>query len=160
MNAQEKQPTKQEMEEAREASQVLSSFSQYDRVCMTVTPPPEQGENSEGGSFILPGTMMQVLLDVANQLARGNSVSVIHVDQELSTGEAAQILGVSRPFLVSLLENGEIPFSKPRKHRKVLAKDILHYKAQKHIAREKAVDELAQMALEDGGYDLDDEGDA
>ena len=64
------------------------------------------------------------------------------------------MLGVSRPFLIRVLEAGEIPYRKVGRHRRVLMKDVLSYKQTTQIKRQAAMDELVTIGEEMGGYDL------
>ncbi|MAX54832.1 MAG: hypothetical protein CL537_04865 [Alcanivoracaceae bacterium] len=82
-----------------------------------------------------------------------NVMSLIPHHQEVSTQEAANLLNVSRPFLVGLLEKGEIPFRKVGSHRRVLLTDVLTYKETDARKRKQAQDELAKLSQEeDMGY--------
>ncbi len=131
-------PTPGEIEQARESSKTLSKYASNDRVQMTL-----RDSNGESEDIVLPGHTLQILLDVLAEMAKGNAISLIPRHQELSTQEAADILNVSRPFLVSLLEKEEIPFRKVGTHRRVLLSDILQYKDQIDRKREQTLDKLA-----------------
>jgi len=86
-------------------------------------------------------------------MAEGKTVSLIDNDEELTTQEAADILNTSRPYLVKLLESGEIPFTKVGKHRRVRFEDLNAYKKKRQREREHRLKELAKQAQElDMGY--------
>lgn len=94
-----------------------------------------------------------VLMLVFSELAEGHAVSVVPSFDELSTQEAADMLNVSRPYLITLLESGKIPFRKVGTKRRVLTEDVLRYKKAIDDQRLKTLDELAQQAQElDLGY--------
>lgn len=73
---------------------------------------------------------------------------------ELTTKQAAEVLGVSRPFLIRVLEAGQIPFRKVGHHRRVLMQDVRAYKKTMQIKRRAALDELVKASEDMGGYDL------
>lgn len=137
-----------EIEQARQSSRTLSKYADADRVRLTL-----QASNGKTDELILPGAVLQVLLDALAQMAQGNAVSLMPVHQELSTQEAANLLNVSRPFLVGLLEQGQMPFHKVGTHRRVLLSDVLAYRERVDRERAQALDELASIAQQDGmGY--------
>lgn len=141
-------PTPDEVEEAKESSRTLSKYANVDRVQLAL-----RGSNGETDDLVLPGHVLQILLDVLSEMSRGNAISLIPRHQEISTQEAANLLNVSRPFLVSLLENNEIPFRKVGTHRRVLLTDVLKYKDNTDKLRSQALDELAALSQEeDMGY--------
>lgn len=107
----------------------------------------------DGRTMILPQTLYVLLREVVRELAAGNGVSLRPVKAELTTQQAADELLVSRPFLIKLLERGELPFHRTGTHRRVYLRDLLDYKARRDAAARKAVDELARSAQELGIYD-------
>ena len=80
-------------------------------------------------------------------------VSIVAEHQDLTTQRAANILGVSRPFLVGLLEDGHIPFHMVGSHRRIYLRDLLAYKQRRDTARHEALDRMAKTELEAGTYD-------
>ena len=102
---------------------------------------------------VLPPSVARALVDVLTDMAEGRPVSVASSDEELTTREAAELLNVSRPHLVKLLEEGEIPFHKVGTHRRVYREDVLEYKARQREEAEEAMQNLTDQAQELGlGY--------
>ena len=111
-------------------------------------------EKDEAHQIELPTTALRLLLDILAELAAGNAVQVVPVHAELTTQEAADLLNVSRPYLVSLLEAGELPFHKTGKHRRIRFSDLMAYKATRDAKSEKLMDELVREAQALGmGYE-------
>lgn len=101
----------------------------------------------------IPTSALRLLLEVLTEIGQGNAVSIIPIHAELTTQEAADVLNVSRPFLVQLLEKGEMPFHKIGTHRRVRYQDVISYKKRIDTERRKALEELAAEAQELGmGY--------
>jgi excisionase family DNA binding protein len=139
-----KLPTEEDVSVARQTSRALAKYANEERVSMRINGQEE---------VILPGPAMDILLTVLSEISQGNAISVMPVHAELTTQEAANLLNVSRPHLVKLLEAGTIPFSKVGSHRRVKAKDIFDYKEQMDQERSAALDELAELSqLNDMGY--------
>lgn len=91
----------------------------------------------------VPGSLIPVLSSSLKMMGEGQSVAVVPVEQEIGTQEAAKLLGVSRPFLVKLLDNGVIPSRKVGVQRRVRPADILAYKEQQRAQRREVLRELA-----------------
>lgn len=141
-------PSPEEMEEAKSSSRTLSKYASADRVQMSL-----RGSNGESDEIVLPGHVLQMLLNVLSEMAKGNAISLMPINQELSTQEAANILNVSRPYLVKLLEEEKIPFHKVGAHRRVFARDIFDYKADIESKRRETLDALAKISQDESmGY--------
>lgn len=101
----------------------------------------------------LPAPAVMILRNAMSAMAHGNTVQLIPSAPELTTQEAADLLNVSRPFLIQLLEEKKIPHHKVGSHRRVLAEDVLRYKMNIDRERKKTLDELAKEAQKlDMGY--------
>jgi excisionase family DNA binding protein len=112
-----------------------------------------QDDYGEVHSISLPGSVLPLLETILSEIAKGNAVSIIPVHSEITTQEAADMLNVSRPFLVKLLEKKEIPFHKVGTHRRVYYGDLIGYKQRIDANRRITLDELAAQAQELGmGY--------
>lgn len=104
-------------------------------------------------SVVVPAEAFELFLAVLAQLANGNAVTVVPVHAEFTTQQAAEMLGVSRPYLVKLLDEGKIPHRMVGTHRRVLAADLLAYKTADDATRKLVVDELTAEAEKLGlGY--------
>ncbi len=106
------------------------------------------GLQIEGKQVKLPAALARVLMGALDRLAEGKGLAVVPLDDEISTQEAADLLNVSRPFVIKLLDGGEIPSRKVGRHRRVLVADVLAYKEKNDAGRRKALAELVAQAQE------------
>lgn len=97
--------------------------------------------------------LLQLLLRLLTETAEGNAVAIVPIHAELTTQEAADLLGVSRPFLVGLLDRGEIAHRLVGTHRRVRLRDLVAYRQRQAGVRQEALDELSAVGQE---LDLDD----
>lgn len=102
----------------------------------------------------LPDPIYRVLLHAIRFLEQGEGVLILPSTQEMTTQSAADMLGVSRQYLVQLLEQGKIPFHKAGTHRRIYLKDLMEYRRQRDAARRNMLDQIAQEAVADGVYDV------
>lgn len=107
----------------------------------------------DGKTEILPNNIYSFLCRLLADLKAGNSVTILQSKAELTTVEAAKLLGMSRQFLVNLLSQGELPFHKIGTHRRLYARDVLAYKGKRDSSRRKILDDLAKAEFEEGIYD-------
>ncbi|MGA8742940.1 MAG: helix-turn-helix domain-containing protein [Terracidiphilus sp.] len=107
-----------------------------------------------GGKIPLPGPIYKVLVSALRFLERGEGVMILPSTQEMTTQSAADLLGVSRQYVVQLLEEGKIPFHKVGTHRRVSMKDVLEFRRKRDNRRKQILGEIAREAVEDGTYDL------
>lgn len=106
----------------------------------------------QGDPLELPADAAQLILDILGHMARGDAVTLIPVHAELTTQQAADLLNVSRPTLVKLLEQGRLAFQKPGRHRRIKFEEVMRYKQESERARNSALDELAAI-----GEDIESE---
>jgi excisionase family DNA binding protein len=102
---------------------------------------------------IVPKEAFELLLEILAQMANGNAVTIVPVQAEFTTQQAADFLNVSRPFLVALLEENALPHRKVGTHRRVRFEDLLRYRQADEARRQSVLEKLAAQAQELGmGY--------
>jgi len=111
----------------------------------------EDGQDTE--VVTVPRAALTLFLRMLKEMAQGHAVTLLPLQTELTTRQAAEVLNVSRPFLVRLLEDAQIPYRKVGTHRRVRLQDVLAYKARTDADRRAALDELTAEAQRLGlGY--------
>lgn len=101
----------------------------------------------------LPRSVFYVLRQIVYHMMQGRAITIVPINKELTTQEAADILNVSRPYMVKLLEERKIPFVKVGTHRRIRFSDLMVYKQQRDAERAKGLTELTRMSQEFGVYD-------
>ena len=143
-------PSAQDAAIARVSGQLLSRYVETRaplKLRVTESKPVEPIE--------LPAGAVALLMDILEAMAAGRGVTMIPQNAELTTVQAAEVLNVSRPFLIKLLDEKKIPHRKVGRHRRVLMEDVMNYKAAIDAEREAVLDRLAAEAQEQGmGYAL------
>jgi excisionase family DNA binding protein len=141
-------PTEDDIRLAKEGSRTLSPF-----ISDQETPSLRVTDSKKSAEIVLPQDVFKLLLSVLAEIGRGNAVTVMPVEAELTTQQAADILNVSRPYLITLLDEGQIPYRKVGTRRRVKLIDVLAYKRRIDEARMKVLEELTAEAQElDMGY--------
>lgn len=107
-----------------------------------------------GRELVLPPEMYEVVRYMITALARGLAVSVVPLHTALTTQQAARLLGLSRPTLIRLLDEGHIPYTKPGRHRRVALRDVLDYRERSRHERSRALDDMVADAEDIGLYDM------
>ena len=114
---------------------------------------PARLVSATGEQVPLPPALSELLAYVLEQVQRQQAILVMPEDQALTTNQAAGILGVSRPYLIGLLDDGKIPFRRTGSHRRILLTDLRAYQAERDRERRRALDELTVALDEAGVYD-------
>jgi len=144
-------PTDDDITLAREGRRLLSDYLQRNPDARQIEILDAQGQTQ---TLHLPRSALALLLKVLGEIGEGHAVDINSFHAELTTQEAADALNVSRPFLVRLLEQGQIPFHRVGSHRRVHYRDVIAYKERIDAERRKALDALAEQAQSLGmGYE-------
>lgn len=104
-------------------------------------------------TIAFPESAFYLLERLVEVLARGDAITLVPVHTELTTQQAADILNMSRQYLVRLLDDGEIPSTRTGSHRRIRFVDVVEYKQKRDRERLDSLDELARLSQEYGGYD-------
>lgn len=102
----------------------------------------------DGKQVPIPAELFQVLEEAANVLALGDGISILPYSAKLTTQEAADFLGMSRPTFVKILQSGAIPFEMAGRHRRVMLRDVVDYQDRAQSERRSALAELAKDSIE------------
>lgn len=141
-------PTESEIELSQASSRILSAHLRGATRQLKVVEEDGSEETVE-----IPASALHLLVDILAQMAQGHAVTLMPIHAELTTQESADILNVSRPFLIKLLESGEIPYRNVGKHRRIRFQDLMDYKQKTDEARSQSLDALVSQAQELGmGY--------
>ena len=128
------------MPDLRELATALASDAEFSLV------------DESGQAFQLTAELRNVVVQAVSALCKDEAVTLEPLPTLLSTQEAANLLGISRPTLVKLLESGEIAFTKPGRHRRVQLRDLLDYQRQLHERRRAELAAMTAEAADDDAY--------
>ncbi len=109
-------------------------------------------EGPGGEHASIPASLYTLLRDIVRGLEDGRSMVLMPEDQQLTTQRAAELLGMSRPYLIRLLNDGELPYHLVGKHRRVALRDVLAF-AKKRAETKQALTRMTQDAFAAGLYD-------
>lgn len=142
-------PAKKEIEAAIRGQKELATWLSTHLETQKIT---IQDANDIAHQIELPTSALKLLVNVLGELAAGNAVQVVPVHAELTTQEAANMLNVSRPHMVKLLEEGHLPFHRTGRHRRVMFAELMHYKEQRDRDSMQAMQALTDQAQKLGLY--------
>jgi excisionase family DNA binding protein len=108
---------------------------------------------ANGERLELPEAVFRLLKDIVRNMQHGRAIVLVPENQQLTTQRAADLLGVSRPHLIKLLETGDLPYHKVGSHRRVYLKDLVAYQKRRDLERKAALNRIAKEAFESGLYD-------
>jgi excisionase family DNA binding protein len=137
-------PSASEKAAASQLRQLLASYLNGD-VRLRVL----KDEQKKPIEITLSPGLSGLLMELLRHIARGDAVTLVPVHEMLTTQQAADILNVSRPFLISLLERGDIHYTTTGRHRRIRAEDLFAYKRERDKKRSKALSDLAELDGED-----------
>lgn len=133
-------PTDQDTEIARASSEALAPLLQehgtsdaHIRICT---------EGKQGAEITLPYAALRILFSALQEMAKGHTVTLIPVDTELTTNQAAELMRISRPSLIKMLDEKKLPYRKVGAHRRVRYDDVLFYLETERARRKKVMEEL------------------
>lgn len=136
--------------EAQQAERALRRIKDYLGRHPEEPDPIEVLVECDGPSLVLPRPAVTLLAQILGQLAEGRGVSIVPSEAELTTQQAAELLGVSRPYLIGLLDEGEIHCRKVGRHRRIPLAAVLAYKRADDEQRRRAADEVGEIGQELG----------
>lgn len=137
-------PTEGEMDNAVQLCQIIASqMTEGQLVDFSI-----HAGGDEARTITLMPALTDALLDILRMIATGRGFHIIPVEAELTTQEAAKLMNVSRPFLIKLLEKGDMPFTTVGRHRRVRAEDLFAYIAERDQSRADALSKLAALDAE------------
>jgi excisionase family DNA binding protein len=144
-------PTAEESAIAKACSRELSALLETEAETQTLS----LGDTSAEQHIVqVPSSALRLLVDVLTELGEGNSVKLVPVHAELTTQEAADLVNVSRPTFIKMLDDGLMPFSRTGNRRKVKFSDVQIYRQSLQEQRLQALDELSSLDQELGlGYE-------
>jgi len=133
-------PTEAVQESAEQLRDLLTAQIEGDKEAeLTILLEDERQEQ-----LVLAPDLSRLLVQLLGHLQKGDGVTFVPISKQLTTQQAADILNVSRPFLIKLLEAGKIPFDKVGRHRRIRARDLFDYKRKRHDERAKAMADLLE----------------
>jgi excisionase family DNA binding protein len=107
----------------------------------------------DGEEITLPDSLYELIRYVIHMMAEGQALSIVPYHYYLSTQEAANLLNVSRPYLYSILDKGDLPYHMVGTHRRIRFEDLMEYKQKRDNQRRQALDKLTSISQELGFYE-------
>ncbi|MCV3766652.1 helix-turn-helix domain-containing protein [Rhizobium sp. TRM95796] len=132
-------PSEQERAAANQLRKIIAAQSKANATLRVVN------DGQAATEIVLTPGLSGLLMDVLRHIGKGDAVTLVPVTQLLTTQQAADILNVSRPYLISLLDRGDIPYSLTGRHRRIQADHLFNYKRARDKGRREALDRLGEL---------------
>ena len=139
-------PDEEAAEQAAHAAELLQAYLKGHNDAAASLQLSLNDQQTDPEMIALPAPALDLLREILAELANGHAVTVAPARSELTTQQAADMLNVSRPYLVRLLDKGHIPFRRVGNRRRVMLTDILNYRSRDELHRQRLLDELAAEA--------------
>lgn len=139
--------------EGSQLAEVVDFVAELARRGVDVPEPQCALVGADGTRLEVPGPVFEALVQVATAMARGQGVTVMPQNLLLTTQEAAELLGISRPTLVRLLADGEIAYEQRGRHRRIMLSDLLAYQERMRRERRESLDRMAREGQAAGLYE-------
>lgn len=137
----ERMPSTAEIENANQLRQILASRLKDDqptRLTLAL-------KGDEKAEIVLTPALAHSFMELLRHVGSGHAVTIVPTSEQLTTQRAADILNVSRPHLIKLLETGEMPYSLVGRHRRIRARDVFDYRRRRNDDRAESLSRLAEM---------------
>jgi len=143
-------PAEREVQVARQGRHQLASYLTTRSLVQSIQIVDDKNNTHQ---VEVPTAALNLLVTILDQFASGNAVEVVPIHAELTTQEAANLLNVSRPYLIKLLEEGKLPFHYVGSHRRLFFEDVMAYKDESFRRSQEAMAEIVRLSQEMGLYD-------
>ena len=142
-------PSEEDTRLARDSSRRLAGLPTKSHRSLSI----RVESDGKGETIPIPLSLFGMVIDILTNMARGNAVTIVPLHAELTTQESADLLNVSRPFVIQLVDAGRLPHRKVGTHRRILFADLLEYKRNSNADCLQALKEMTRQAQELGmGY--------
>ena len=147
------EPSAEDIDAARVAARQLARLDKGAPVSFTLERAPGDDGVQAADPISLPANIFRIFVNMLVEMGNGNTVAVVPVTAELTTQQAADLLNVSRPHLIKLLDQHKLPHRMVGTHRKLLARDVLAYRDKIALERREALARMVEMDEDFGLYD-------
>ena len=141
-------PTEEETQVSKESSRILAAHISRNNHQLKIVE-----EDGTEQTAVIPESAYRLLVDILTHMAQGYAVTLMPIHAELTTQQAADLLNVSRPHIIKLMETGHIPYFRVGRHRRVLFKDLMAYKDNIDAQRIQVLEQLVAESEALGFYD-------
>ncbi len=140
-------PSQEDAEAVTQLDRALESALAASAQTLNGTAPHRLALVGPDGSHVpIPLSVYELLHEIVHHMARGDSITLVPRHKELTTQQAAEVLNISRPFLIKLLDRGEMPYRREGTHRRIALEDVLDYRDRRSAKRQRGIEHLAQRS--------------